>query len=70
MRDLAAATANAPDAGRDRSVGAAPGQYEQFGAVRIVHLELGDVGGDPGDLLRTQASHQVMVFRVVGDVAA
>ena len=35
----------------------------------IVDLELGDVGGDPGDLLRAQAHHEVVVVGVVRDVA-
>ena len=37
--------------------------------VGIVDLELGDVGRDPGDLLRAQAHHVVVVVGVVGDVA-
>ena len=38
-------------------------------AVGVVDLELGDVGGDPGDLRGAQPHHQVVVVGVVRDVA-
>src|SRR6185295_140063 len=64
-----AVAARATNAGGNRPVGAAPGEHEQVGAVRIVDLELWNVVRDAGDLLGPQAGHQVMVLRVVGDVA-
>ena len=61
--------AGAANAGRDRPVRAAPAEDEQVRALLVVDLELGDVGGDPGDLARADPHHQVVVVGVVGDVA-
>src|SRR5205814_7476698 len=69
VRDHAALAAHAADAGRDGPEGAAPGEDQQVGSVGVVNLQFRDVGGDSGDLLRAQACHQVVVFRVVGDIA-
>src|SRR5712691_3849837 len=53
----------------DRTIRTAPAEDERLRAVRVVDLELRDVLRDAGDLLRAQPHHQVMVVRVVADVA-
>ena len=50
--DVATVRAHTAHAGRDRAVRATPAEHEQRGAVRVVHLELGDAGGDARHLLR------------------
>ena len=69
VRDLLPRRTHAPHGGRNRAVRPAPAQHQRLRAVRVVDLELGDVLRDPGDLLRAQAHHQVVVLGVVADVA-
>ena len=68
-RDLAPTRAHAPHGRADRAVRRAPAEDERVGPVGVVDLELGDVGGDAGDLRRAQPHHQVVVLGVVRDVA-
>src|SRR2546426_10973960 len=69
VSDRLAGSADTPHGRGDRAVRAAPAEDERLRAVRVVDLELRDVLRDPGDLLRAQPHHQVMVVRVVADVA-
>ena len=69
VRDLLARGAHAAHTGCDRAVRPAPAQHQRLRGVGIVDLQLGDVLRDPGDLLRAQTHHQVVVLRVVADVA-
>ena len=53
----------------DRAVGRSPAEHQELGAVGVVDLQLPDVGGDSGDLVRPQAGHARVVLRLVADVA-
>ena len=70
VSDARALLPSPPHRGDDRAVGRAPPHDEELRVpVGIVDLELGDVRGDARDLLRPQPHHQVVVVRVVRDVA-
>ncbi len=69
-RDLEAGPADPPDGGADRAVGRAPAEHERPRIpVRVVDLELRDVGRDVRDLLRAQPHHLLVVVGVVRDRA-
>src|SRR5262249_39096693 len=53
----------------DRAVRPAPAEDQSVRSAGIVDLQLGDVLRDARHLLRPQARHAVVVFRVVADVA-
>ena len=70
LRDVVAGLADAAHAGADRAVRRAPADHQHLRlARRVVDLERRQRVGDPVDLGLAGADHQVVVGRVVGDVA-
>ena len=73
LRDLVAGLAHAAHACADRAVRRTPAEHEHLGrwpsGPRVVDRERRQRVGDPVDLGLAGADHEVVVARVVGDVA-
>ena len=70
LRDVVARLADPAYAGADRAVRRSPADHQHLGGARgVVDLERRQRVGDPVHLGLAGADHQVVVGRVVGDVA-